>query len=744
MPARLALEPDEKLEQRSLVLGPHGPQVERSSRRAGRRRPRGGQGRRWSRLDGKPSTVAAMGDALLQPPRQPRARPAGAHARPPRHARAAAGDRARRSASATGSAGSGARRRPPTSASWSSIHSARHVESIRELCLSGGGADRRRHLRRRGLLPAALHAAGGACAMTRALLGGEDRSASARVRPSGHHAEPERAMGFCLFDNVAIAAELAIRELGARAGARPRLGRPPRQRHRRGLPPPRRRPLRQHPPGRDLPRHRPLRRLRLRRGRGLHDQPAGPGRSERGTLALAARAHRAPGRRPHSTPTSSSSRPASTPTATTRSPTAALEAASFAQMARHVRELAAGLGAPLGAVLEGGYEPPALAESVVATMAALGGEGEAIEAAPEALLTSRAAAGVARYWCSVSTHGTPRVRPDPRPPLDRFEPLLGDGYARDRAAADARPRASSRDGRSGTSARPLRGGGVAEMLHSLLPYVRGAGVDTRWVVLREQRRVLRADQAAPQPPPRRPRRRRRARRGERELYERGAARTAPASSPRCCRSGDVVFLHDPQTAGLVAGGEGDRGAGRLALPHRRRPARTSSSARAWDFLAPLRRARRRLRLLPPRVRLGRARPPTRSAVMAPSIDPFSPKNQELDAATVEAILARSGLAADGLAAAPTLRPRRRHPRPGRAPGRDPPGGAAPRRTRAWSPRSRAGTGSRTTLGLLACFERHLADEDLHLVLAGPATAAVADDPEGAAVWRRGRRRPGAS
>ena len=49
-------------------------------------------------------------------------------------------------------------------------------------------------------------------------------------------------------------------------------------------------------------------------------------------------------------------------------------------------------------MLEGGYDPPALAESVAATLAALGGEGESVSAAPEALLTSRAAAGVARHW----------------------------------------------------------------------------------------------------------------------------------------------------------------------------------------------------------------------------------------------------------------------------------------------------------------------------------------------------------
>src|SRR5204863_2465588 len=63
---------------------------------------------------------------------------------------------------------------------------------------------------------AALRAAGAAVAAVDAVVGGEARSAFCAVRPPGHHAEPERAMGFCLFNNVAIAAELAIRELGAR------------------------------------------------------------------------------------------------------------------------------------------------------------------------------------------------------------------------------------------------------------------------------------------------------------------------------------------------------------------------------------------------------------------------------------------------------------------------------------------------------------------------------------------------
>ena len=74
-----------------------------------------------------------------------------------------------------------------------------------------------------------------------------------------------------------------------------------------------------------------------------------------------------------------------------------LRASSFAQMTCQVRELAARLGAPVGAVLEGGYEPAAVAESALATIAALGGEGEAA-AAPDSAVAARAVARVAPRW----------------------------------------------------------------------------------------------------------------------------------------------------------------------------------------------------------------------------------------------------------------------------------------------------------------------------------------------------------
>ena len=53
---------------------------------------------------------------------------------------------------------------------------------------------------------ASLRAAGAVCAAVDAVLGGEAQNAFCAVRPPGHHAEPSRAMGFCLFNNVAVGA----------------------------------------------------------------------------------------------------------------------------------------------------------------------------------------------------------------------------------------------------------------------------------------------------------------------------------------------------------------------------------------------------------------------------------------------------------------------------------------------------------------------------------------------------------
>lgn len=61
---------------------------------------------------------------------------------------------------------------------------------------------------------AALRSVGALCAAVDAVVNGEASNAFCAVRPPGHHAEPERAMGFCLFNSVAIAAEQARRVHG--------------------------------------------------------------------------------------------------------------------------------------------------------------------------------------------------------------------------------------------------------------------------------------------------------------------------------------------------------------------------------------------------------------------------------------------------------------------------------------------------------------------------------------------------
>jgi acetoin utilization deacetylase AcuC-like enzyme len=276
------------------------------------------------------------------------------------------------------------------------VHGARHVRGIRELCEAGGGEIDADTFVGEASYRAALHAAGGACAMARALLAGEAAVGFCGVRPSGHHAERERAMGFCLFDNVAVAAELAIQELGVERvfvldwdvhhgnGTAEIF----RRRgdvlfasiHQAGI----------------YPGSGPLSDVGSGEGEGCTINLPVPAGSEEDLwtallehVVLAAAAAFEPqlvlisaGFDAH----------VGDPLAGCR-----LQTESFAKMARQVRDAAAALGAPLGAVLEGGYEPRALAECVQATMAALAGEGEVASTAPAALST-RAAAQIGRYW----------------------------------------------------------------------------------------------------------------------------------------------------------------------------------------------------------------------------------------------------------------------------------------------------------------------------------------------------------
>jgi acetoin utilization deacetylase AcuC-like enzyme len=284
-----------------------------------------------------------------------------------------------------------------TEAELELVHAAAHVEFIRDVCLEGGGRIDPDTFVGETSYQAALHAAGGACAMVRALVAGETGTAFCGLRPSGHHAEHDRAMGFCLFNNVAIATELAVRELGVRRV----LVLDWDVHHGNGTA--------------EFFRRRAdvlfasIHQIGLFPGTGaLADVGSGDGvgytinvpvhkgsdeavwlsvvehvlvpiglefRPELILISAGFDAHRAD------------------PLGECR-----LEGSSFAHMACHVRDLAAELSAPVGAVLEGGYDLPALAECTLRTIAALGGAGEAGSVAPDPLVTPWVARHLGRYW----------------------------------------------------------------------------------------------------------------------------------------------------------------------------------------------------------------------------------------------------------------------------------------------------------------------------------------------------------
>jgi acetoin utilization deacetylase AcuC-like enzyme len=94
------------------------------------------------------------------------------------------------------------------------VHSADHVDAIREFCERGGGLIDLDTVVSEGSFEAALHAAGGAVHAVDRMLGDGDRLAFCGLRPPGHHAERSAAMGFCLFNNVAVATAHALAEHG--------------------------------------------------------------------------------------------------------------------------------------------------------------------------------------------------------------------------------------------------------------------------------------------------------------------------------------------------------------------------------------------------------------------------------------------------------------------------------------------------------------------------------------------------
>ena len=101
---------------------------------------------------------------------------------------------------------------PATREQVTRLHGGDYFDSLKQYAARGGGRLEADTVVSSRSFDAALAGAGAACDAVRRVLHGEDATALCLIRPPGHHALPNSAMGFCLFNNVALAAQAALHD----------------------------------------------------------------------------------------------------------------------------------------------------------------------------------------------------------------------------------------------------------------------------------------------------------------------------------------------------------------------------------------------------------------------------------------------------------------------------------------------------------------------------------------------------
>jgi len=258
------------------------------------------------------------------------------------------------------------------------------------------------------------------------------------------------------------------------------------------------------------------------------------------------------------------------------------------------------------------------------------------------------------------------------------------------------------------------GGGVAEMLRSLLGYVTGAGIESRWLVVHGDapyfsitKRLHNGIHGAGAPDALGP--------ADHAHYERTLAGNLGELVPLIGRR-DLVLLHDPQPAGLVRPLQA-AGVPVVWRSHIGRDVPNEASVAAWEFL------RRYVESADAYVFSRAQYAPAwlardRLAVIPPSIDPLSLKNRAMAPAECRELLVRAGLLAGGPA------------RPGVVEGAPAPPPDVPLvvQVSRWDR-------LKDMPGVMTGFSRLSPPApDAHLMLVGPAVTGVSDDPEGAEVY----------